>query len=51
VIFVDDGDLIVLQRLETAIEAVFGIVKASKGVTLEQMEDVIAAGRNRHAGG
>jgi AbrB family looped-hinge helix DNA binding protein len=49
--FVDGGDRIVLQRLETAIEAVFGIVKTTKGVTLEQMEDVIATGRNRHAGG
>lgn len=47
--FIEDGDRIVLQRQETAIEAVFGIVKARKSATLEQMEDAIAAGRNRHA--
>ena len=49
--FVEEGDRIVLQRQETAIEAVFGIVKAKQGVSLEQMEQAIAAGRGRHAGG
>ncbi|MCK9388504.1 MAG: AbrB/MazE/SpoVT family DNA-binding domain-containing protein [Sulfuritalea sp.] len=49
--FVDEGDRIVLQRQETAIEAVFGMVKAGKGVTLEQMDDAITAGRSRHARG
>ena len=49
--FVDEGGRIVLQRQETAIETVFGIVKAGKGVTLEQIEDAISAGRSRHAGG
>ena len=39
------------QRLEAAIEAVFGIVKVKRGATLEQMEQAIAAGRKRHAGG
>lgn len=48
--FVDEGGRIVLQRQETAIEALFGVVKTSKGVTLEQMDDAIAAGRNRRAG-
>jgi AbrB family looped-hinge helix DNA binding protein len=48
--FVDEGDRITLQRTETAIEAVFGIVKASKGVTLDDMEAAIAAGRGRRAG-
>jgi len=48
--FVDEGDRIVLRRRETAIEAVFGIVKAGKGVTLDDMEAAIAAGRGRHAG-
>lgn len=48
--FVDEGGRIVLQRQETAIEAVFGVVKTSKGVTLEQMDDAIAAGRSRRAG-
>lgn len=47
--FVEEGERIVLQRQETAIEAVFGIVKASRGVTLEQMDAAIAAGRGRHA--
>lgn len=47
--FVDEDGRIVLQRQETAIEAVFGVVKTSKGVTLEQMDDAIAAGRNRRA--
>jgi antitoxin PrlF len=49
--FVDEGGKIVLQRQETAIEAVFGIVKTRKGVTLEQMEGAITAGRGRHARG
>ena len=49
--FVEEGERIVLQRQETAIEAVFGIVKASRGVTLEQMDAAIAAGRGRHAVG
>lgn len=49
--FVDEGGRIVLQRQETAIEAAFGIVKARKGATLEQMEVAISAGRNRHARG
>ena len=48
--FVDEDGRIVLQRQETAIEAVFGLVKASKGVTLEQMDEVIASGRSRRAG-
>ena len=49
--FVEEGERIVLQRQETAIEAVFGIVKASRGVTLEQMDAALAAGRGRHAVG
>jgi AbrB family looped-hinge helix DNA binding protein len=49
--FVDEGGRIVLQCQETAIEAVFGMVKAGKGVTLEQIEGAISAGRRRHAGG
>jgi antitoxin PrlF len=48
--FVEDGKRIVLQRQDTAIESVFGIVKAKQGATLEQMEEVIAAGRSRRAG-
>ncbi len=49
--FVDEGGKIVLQRQETAIEAVFGIVKTRKGATLEQIEDAITAGRGRHVRG
>lgn len=37
--FVDEGGRIVLQRQKTAIEAAFGIVKARKGATLDQMDD------------
>ncbi len=51
VAFVEEGEKIVMQRQETAIEAAFGIIKAKRGVTLEQMEDAIATGRSRHAGG
>lgn len=49
--FIDEDGRIVLQRQETNIEAVFGMVKASKGVTLERMEQAIAAGRSRGVGG
>jgi len=49
--FVDEGDKVLLQRQETAIESMFGTVKARKGATLEQMEQAIVAGRNRHARG
>lgn len=49
--FVEEGERIVLQRQETAIEAVFGIVKTTRGVTLEQMDAAIAAGRGRHVVG
>ncbi len=49
--FIEDGERIVLQRQETAIEAVFGIVKASKGATLEQMEEAVVAARSRRARG
>ena len=47
--FVEEGDRIVLRREETEVEAVFGLVKARKGVSLEQMEEAIVAGRNRRA--
>ena len=47
--FVEEGGRIILQRQETAIEAVFGIVKSRKGATLKQMTETIAAGRSRHA--
>lgn len=49
--FVEEGERIVLQRQETAIEAMFGIVKADRGVSLEQMDAAIATGRGRHAVG
>lgn len=49
--FVEDGDRVILRREETAVESLFGMVKAGKGVTLEQMEEAIAAGGSRSAGG
>ena len=49
--FVEEGDKIVLQRQETAIEAVFGIVKAGKSATLGQMEEAVVAGWKRNARG
>lgn len=48
--FVDEDGRILLQRQETAIEAVFGLVKTKQGVTLEQMDEVVASGRSRRAG-
>lgn len=47
--FVTEGERVLLQRQETAVEAVFGLVKAKKGATLAQMDAAIAAGRGRHA--
>lgn len=47
--FVTEGKRVLLQRQETAVEAVFGLVKAKKGATLAQMDAAIAAGRGRHA--
>ena len=47
--FIEDGDRIVILRQETAIESVFGLVKARKGVSLADMDAAIARGRRRHA--
>ena len=47
--FVEDGGRIVIQRQETAIESVFGLVKSKKGVSLSEMETAITHGRKRHA--
>ncbi|MDK9726265.1 MAG: AbrB/MazE/SpoVT family DNA-binding domain-containing protein [Sterolibacteriaceae bacterium MAG5] len=47
--FVAEGERVLLLRQETALEAVFGLVKAKKGATLAQMDAAIAAGRGRHA--
>ena len=49
--FVEEDGRIVIQRQETAIESVFGMVKARKGVSLAAMDAAIAAGRKRHARG
>jgi AbrB family looped-hinge helix DNA binding protein len=49
--FVAEGDRIVIQRQDTAVESLFGVVKAKTGVSLDQMETAIAAGRRRHARG
>ena len=47
--FVAEGDRILIQRQETAVESLFGIVKASASASLDQMDEAIANGRNRHA--
>ncbi len=47
--FIEDGDRIVILRQETAIESVFGLVKARKGVSLADMDAAVARGRRRHA--
>lgn len=47
--FAEDRGQIVLQRQESAVASVFGIVKAKRGVSLAQMDEAIAAGRRRHA--
>ncbi len=47
--FVAEGDRIVIHRQETAIESVFGMVKARKGVSLADMDVAIAKGRRRNA--
>lgn len=47
--FVDTGETIVLQRQESSIESVFGIVKTKKTATLKQIDAAIAAGWSRHA--
>lgn len=48
--FVEEDGHIVLQRQETAIAAVFGLVKAARGVDLEQMNTAASAGWQRRAG-
>lgn len=47
--FVAEGERVLLLRQETAVEAVFGLVKAKKGATLAQMDAAVIAGRGRHA--
>ena len=47
--FVTEGERVLLQRQETAVEAVFGLIKAKKGATLAQMDAAVTAGRGRHA--
>jgi AbrB family looped-hinge helix DNA binding protein len=49
--FVAEGDRILIQRQDTAVESLFGIVKAREGASLEQMDAAIAAGRQRRARG
>lgn len=48
--FVEEDGHIVLQRQETAIAAVFGLVKAARGVDLERMNTAVSAGWQRRAG-
>ena len=47
--FIEEGDRILIQRQETAIESVFGLIKARKGVSLADMDAAIAKGRKRRA--
>ena len=47
--FVAEGDRILIQRQDTAVESLFGIVKAKSGASLEQMDAAVVAGRQRHA--
>jgi AbrB family looped-hinge helix DNA binding protein len=49
VAFAEDGGHIVLQRQENAVTSVFGIVKARRSVSLQDMDAAVAAGRSRHA--
>jgi len=48
--FTEEAGRIVLQRQETAIASVFGLVKATHGVDLEQINASTAAGWKRRAG-
>lgn len=48
--FVAEGDRILIQRQDSAVESLFGIVKAKTGASLEQMDAAVAAGRLRRAG-
>ncbi len=46
--FVDKNGKLEMQRQENRIGAAFGIVKARRGVSLKQMENVIVRGALRH---
>ncbi|MDP1526901.1 MAG: AbrB/MazE/SpoVT family DNA-binding domain-containing protein [Rhodocyclaceae bacterium] len=48
--FTEDEGRLVLQRQETAITSVFGLVKAKHGVDLELMNTTTASGWKRRAG-
>ncbi|MDP1605150.1 MAG: AbrB/MazE/SpoVT family DNA-binding domain-containing protein [Rhodocyclaceae bacterium] len=47
--FFEEDGRIILERQETAISAVFGLVKARRGVTQEEMDAAIAVGWQRRA--
>lgn len=45
--FVERDDHVVIERHENRVEAAFGVLKATRSVSLEQMEEAIAAGPGR----
>ena len=45
--FIEEADRVVIERCENRVEAAFGVLKASKTVSLEQMEEAIAVGPGR----
>jgi AbrB family looped-hinge helix DNA binding protein len=47
--FLEENGRIVLQRQETAISSVFGMIKAKRGVSQEEMDAAVAAGWKRRA--
>lgn len=47
--FARKGGKILIQRRESRVEAAFGMIKASKGATLEDMDKAIAEGWSRRA--
>lgn len=49
--FIAEDDHILVRRQDTAVESLFGVVKAKTGASLEQMDAAVVAGRNRRARG
>lgn len=49
VTFAEEAGKVILQRVETRVESVFGLIKATKSASLENMEATIGAARGRRA--
>jgi AbrB family looped-hinge helix DNA binding protein len=45
--FAEEDGRVVIERQENRVEAAFGVLKARRGATLDQMEEAIAAGSRR----